>query len=164
LTKTLKLTNNCAIPVNWALKGTENLPEEFKVAKLSGQIKPCKEEQVDISFSAKKEQKFLENIKLEVEDVEGYNIKQDEKTIALNAEAFNITLNEQMYVEQVLDFDAVRVGEPKEQTLYVKNQGIYSIKYDFTMRRKAKEIFTIEPSNGTLEPNEEKNIIVRFKS
>lgn len=32
------------------------------------------------------------------------------------------------------------------------------------MRRKAKEIFTIEPSNGALEPNEEKNIIVRFKS
>jgi len=75
LTKTLKLTNVCAIPINWSLKGVENLPEEFKVAKTSGSIKPCKEELVDISFSAKKEQKFLENIKLEVEDVEDYSIK-----------------------------------------------------------------------------------------
>jgi hypothetical protein len=55
----------------------------------------------------------------------------------LDAEAFNITLNEAMQIDQVLDFDAVRVGEPKEQTLFLKNQGQYPIKYDFTIRKKA---------------------------
>ncbi len=56
-----------------------------------------------------------------VEDVEGYNVKQETKTINLDAEAFNITLNDAMQVEQFLDYGAVRVGEPKEQTLYLKN-------------------------------------------
>ena len=56
-----------------------------------------------------------------MEDVEGLAIKQEDKNIALDAEAFNITLNEAMTVEQVLDFEAVRVGEPKELTLFLKN-------------------------------------------
>jgi len=99
---------------------------------------------------------------LEVDDVEGLGIKQDDKTINLDAEAFNITLNEGMQVDQVLDFEAVRVGEPKEQTLFLKNCGQYPIKYDFTVRKKAQEIFTIEPMVGRLQQNEEVNITIRF--
>jgi len=33
---------------------------------------------------------------LEVDDVEGLGVKQDDKNIVLDAEAFNITLNEAM--------------------------------------------------------------------
>jgi len=36
LTKTLTLTNNCPIKVNWRLKKTENLPAEFSVTPISG--------------------------------------------------------------------------------------------------------------------------------
>lgn len=60
---------------------------------------------------------------LEVDDVEGLGVKQDDKNVVLDAEAFNITLNEAMQIDQTLDFDAVRVGEPKEQKLFLKNQG-----------------------------------------
>lgn len=69
-----------------------------------------------------------------------------------------------MQIEQVLDFEAVRVGEPKEQTLFLKNQGQYPIKFDFTVRKGAKEIFTIEPMVGRLQKDEEINIIVKFLS
>lgn len=70
-----------------------------------------------------------------------------------------------MQVEQFLDFGAVRVGEPKEQTLYLKNQGLYPIKYDFRMKKATTQaMFTIEPMEGSLNPNEDKNIIVRFLS
>lgn len=55
----------------------------------------------------------------------------------LDAEGFNITLNESMNVDQVLDFDAVRVGEPKELPLFLKNQGQYPIKFDFNIKKKA---------------------------
>ena len=51
---------------------------------------------IAIGFNATKEQKFLESIKLEVEDVEERGVKQEEKTIQIDAEAFNITLNEGM--------------------------------------------------------------------
>lgn len=75
LTKTLTIKNTCTIPVKWKLSGTEALPEEFEVSKNSGLIKPCKEEVVEITFSAKKEHKFLNKLVLEVEDNEGFNIK-----------------------------------------------------------------------------------------
>ena len=77
----LTLTNACAIPVNWKLTGCDKLPEEFSVSKTSGTLKPCKDEVIAIGFNATKEQKFLESIKLEVEDVEERGVKQEEKTI-----------------------------------------------------------------------------------
>jgi len=163
--KDLTLKNDCAIPINWKLTGVDKLPEEFSVSPTEGTLNPCKDVQVSVNFNSVKEQKFLETIKLEVEDVEGCSIKQDEKPINIDAEAFNITLNEGMQVEQFLNFEAVRVGEPKEQTLYLKNQGQYPIRYDFRMKRQStQQMFTIEPMEGKLEPNEDKNIIVRFLS
>ena len=99
---------------------------------------------IEVIFNALRENKFLEQIKLEVEDVEGNGIKQEEKTISIDAEAFNISLNDSMVT--FLDFGAVRVGEPKELPLYLKNQGQYPISYDFRMKRAlTKQMFTITP-------------------
>lgn len=56
-------------------------------------IKPCKEEVVEITFTAKAEKKFLQKIILEVEDTEGFNIKQENKAIEIKAEAFKISLD-----------------------------------------------------------------------
>ena len=115
------MTNASPLPVNWRLKNVEKLSHEFSVAKTSGLLKPYKEEGVDITFSSIKQQKFMETIILEVYDNENLGIKQEDKNIVLDAEGFNITLNESMNVDQVLDFDAVRVGEPKELPLFLKN-------------------------------------------
>ncbi len=65
---------------------------------------PFEEKGVDISFKSISQKKFLESIVLEVEDVEGLGIKQEDKTINLDAEAFDITLNDAMKIEQLLDF------------------------------------------------------------
>ena len=48
---------------------------EQLLARTSGRLEPCKSETIEVSFNSIKEQKFLESIKLEVEDVEGYDIK-----------------------------------------------------------------------------------------
>jgi hydrocephalus-inducing protein len=119
--KTLTLTNTSPLKVTWRLKKTDQLPEEFSVEPIEGTLLPFKESEVRITFDSKTPKKFLEQIILEVEDVEGLGIRQDDKTINLDAEAFNIQLNEQMQVDQVLDFEAVRVGEPKELNLFLKN-------------------------------------------
>ena len=67
--------------------------------------------------------------------------------------------------DQILDFDAVRVGEPKENQIFVKNIGMYPVKYNFSMKKQStREIFKIEPMEGELAPNEEKNISVKFRS
>ena len=165
LTKTLTLKNVCSIPVKWKLSGVEGLPEEFVVSKTSGMIKPCKEELVEITFSAKKEQKFSPKLTLEVEDTEGYSVKQEPKAIELRAEAFKISLDIKFSHEQILDFEAVRVGEPKENKLVLKNIGMYSVKFNFTMKKKAtRELFSVDPMEGDLQPGEEKSVTVKFQS
>lgn len=162
--KKLTLTNTCPLKVNWRLLKVDTLPEEFCVKPTAGTLNPFEEKNIDITFKSISQKKLIENIVLEVEDVEQLGIKQEEKTIALDSEAFDITLNEQMKIEQVLDFEAVRVGEPKELTLFLKNQGQYPIKFDFNLRKKAQEIFTIEPMFGRLQKDEEVNIVVKFLS
>ena len=62
--------------------------------RTSGRLEPGKSETVEVTFNSLREQKFLESIKLEVEDVEGHGIKQEEKTVQVDAEAFNISLSE----------------------------------------------------------------------
>ena len=67
--------------------------------------------------------------------------------------------------ENIIDFEAVRVGDPKERKLTLKNIRKYPIKYGFTMKNnKTRDIFTIEPSEGVYAPEEVKDIVVRFES
>ena len=136
---------------------------EALLQRTSGRLEPGKSETIEVTFNSLREQKFLESIKLEVDDVEGHGIKQEEKPVQIDAEAFNISLNETIVTE--LDFGAVRVGEPKELPLYLKNQGQYPIGFDFRMKKAVtKQMFTITPMQGQLAPNEEININVRFMS
>lgn len=45
----------------------------------------------------------------------------------------------------MLDFGAVKVGELKEQSFTMKNLGLYTIKYNFTIKKKLfRENFKIE--------------------
>lgn len=42
---------------------------------------------------------------------------------------------------------------------------MYNVKFNFTMKKKhTREIFTIDPMEGELQPNEEKSINVKFCS
>jgi len=87
--------------------------------------------------------------------------------IKVQAEAFRISPTVTIGKDdgQVLDFGAVRVGEPKDNTITIKNEGKYPIKYNFTRKKKqTREIFTVEPEQDELKPLEEKVITVRFLS
>lgn len=86
--------------------------------------------------------------------------------IELNAEAFDITVDIDLKnPENILDFENVRVGEPKQKVLILTNKGKYPVKYGFNMKKKqTREMFTIEPSEGELQPQETRDVIVRFES
>jgi hydrocephalus-inducing protein len=108
----------------------------------------------------------LHKYALEVEDTEGFGIKQENQEIELIAEAFDITVDIDLKNEEnILDFEAVRVGEPKQKVLTLTNNGKYPVKYGFNMKKKqTREMFTIEPNEGELQPEETKDVIVRFES
>jgi len=97
-------------------------------------------------------------------------IKQETKTIALEAEAFDISVDLKFpdnNQENMLDFGAVRVGDIKDACFQVKNVGKYKVVFAFSMKKKLfKENFKIiEPSDKLeLDPGQEKTILVRFKS
>ena len=74
LTKTLTLTNNCALPIKWTLQTDEQNAEIFfAISKVKEILKPCKEELVDITFKADKQGKFSEKLTLLVSDNENEN-------------------------------------------------------------------------------------------
>lgn len=162
----LKLTNDCQIPVKWELKSEEQLPEEFKISKLEGILKACQDVDVEIDFLSEKQDQFNHKLTLEVEDTEGFNIKQEPQEIELAAEAFEITVDIDLKNEEnLLDFGDVRVGEPKQLIMTLTNNGKYSVKYGFNMKKRlTREIFTIRPDEGELQPEEAKDIIVLFES
>ena len=164
--RTLTLTNDCQIPVKWALKSEGDIPEEFKISKLEGELKACQEVEVEITFSSEKQDQFLHKLSLEVEDTEGFEIKQEPQEIELVAEAFDITVDIDLKNEEnILDFGAVRVGEPKQLVMTLTNNGKYTVKYGFNMKKKqTRDIFTIEPNEGELQPEETKDVIIRFES
>jgi hydrocephalus-inducing protein len=55
------------------------------------------------------------------------------------------------------------VGDYKDATFLVKNTGLYRVKFAFVMKKKLfKEMFKVEPSEMELDPNQTKEILVRF--
>jgi len=166
--KEVKLKNSGCIGARWKLNGIEALPKEFCVENTGGELAPCAETTVFVTFTALKQQKFAHSLQLEVQDIEGCNVKQELQTIQLEAEAFNINLDlkfPENNVDNMLNFGAVKVGEFKDQTFSAKNTGLYRISLSFQVKKKLfKENFRIEPMKLELEPNQEVAIVVRFCS
>ena len=164
--KTFLIKNVCPIPVKWRLEGIDKLPKEFEVMSNAGILKPCEQHPVEIKFNAIEENKFEQSLTLFVENNEGTDVHQEPKKIQLKAEAFNIDVSFQYDSPQnVLDFEAVRVGEVKEKQFSIKNVGLYEVKFNFEMKsRVTRENFVISPKDGILAPSMEIPISVRFKS
>lgn len=104
---------------------------------------------VEVTFKALKQQKFNELIKLVAEDVEGLKKISEPKDIPIEAQAFDISVelkfpNEN--TQNMLNFDAVRVGDFVDRSFTVKNIGLYPVKLSFVMKKKLyKDSFKIEP-------------------
>ena len=164
--KEIKLRNACAIPIKWKLNGLNTLAEEFQVVNTFGELKPCQETKVEVTFKALKQMKFKNLLTLEVVDNENLGIKQELKNISIEAEAFNITVDFKFPNEEfLLDFGSVRVYEVKEAMFTVKNTGLYKVKYSFNMKKKQfRDCFKIEPAEAELEPNQEKQVSAKFSS
>jgi hydrocephalus-inducing protein len=130
-------------------------------------LRPTQETIVDVNFRAIEQKEFLHVLNLEVEDNEDIGVKQ-EPMLKLNiqAEAFKIDVQlDAKNPENLLNFGDVRVGDSKEQQLPIKNIGKYDIQYRFVMKKKLfRDNFKIEPTEGTIKPNEEKMISFKFES
>lgn len=82
----------------------------------------------------------------------------------MEAEAFDISVDIKFNTEEpFLDFGAIRVGEVKEQSVFLKNMGLYPVKYSFSMKKKVyRECFELDSPQGSLDPAQEIEVRVRF--
>jgi len=164
-TKTVTLKSQCKIPVKWNLTLASTFPEEFSIPTTEGTLKPHEESHFDITFTAIKQQKFHESVSLDVQDLEGYGVYQEKKTITLDAEAFSIAVDPDFGPDGVVDFSYVKVFEEMQQTVKLKNMGLYEVKYTFLLRNAvARSLIKLDPAEGTLSPNQEQPIQVFFRS
>ena len=112
---------------------------------------------MEVVFKALKQQKFNETLQLVAEDVEGLKKVSEPIDIPIEAEAFDISVDLKFpneNTENMLNFDAVRVGDFVDRTFTVKNIGLYNVKLSFVMKKKLyKDSFKIAPSEIELEPN-----------
>ena len=166
LTKTITVKNTGKIPLKWNFAGIDQLPEEFKKDKTGGTLKPCETATVNLTFEAIRQQKFHCKITLEVCDVENIGIKQEPKTINIEAEAFDVKVNMNFGNDKgFIDFKDVRVFEEVTQNVALMNSGIYDVKYSFLMKKKImRDMFIFNPFEGSLAPNQNQQIVVTLKT
>jgi hydrocephalus-inducing protein len=65
----------------------------------------------------------------------------------------------------MLDFGSLKVGDFVDKNFNVKNIGLYKVKISFVIKKKLyKESFKIESMEFELDPNANKDVLVRFSS
>ena len=166
-TKVLTLKNIGLIPSKWKLEGLENMPVEFQITPTSGELRPTRECQIEIKFASSRQDKFSHDIRVQATDLEEIGVNQEPLPVSLKAEAFNITVKFDGFgnPENILNFGDLEVGRRVQKTFTIKNEGLYDVKFNFTMSKKLfKDNFKINPSQGEIKPGEIKEISVVFKA
>lgn len=157
-TRVCNLVNTTAIPVAWALSGTEQLTQEFKIQPgFSGVVPPLSTLPLQFEFKALEQKTFDHALTLNVSDTDNIMGVVASKPIQLIAEAFKMDAKVTV-PEKGLDFGTIRVGDTQEQEMSIGNDGKYDIKFSFDYAEPSKALFsdilTITPANGTLKPGQ----------
>eukprot|EP00937_MAST-01D_sp_MAST-1D-sp2_P000047 g47.t1 len=177
------VTNTCTIPVKFdvELGSMEELCREgtdiFEVSPLSGVLNPGQDAAVTVGFRAISSDVHDTGFKIKYSHTEeGYTHTsgvapslQKEVDVAVKAEAYALEVvsfeKDGEKGNGELDYGLVRVGERHTERFNICNNGKYDVKFKFDVRRAlARELFTIEPTEGTIAPNEKAEVAITFSS
>ena len=165
-TLALEVKNVCLLPVKWRLTGTEGLADALSVSATEGTVDARCAEAVLVTFDAADKAEHAHELKLEVQDVDGLLETAQEVAIPVSAEAYSIDVDVAYPDEEKggLDYGVVKVNqEDVTQTLKLANKGKYKVEYKFAAKTQlSRELFTIEPAEGEIEPEAEVEVVVHF--
>ncbi len=173
--QTFELVNVCTIPVAWRLDlGSIEGMQEFTVVPQQGVLEPEGKAYVTVAFNAINEQTFNPTINILYSDNEGGLDKADSGSIQqlgfnISAEAYklspSLTLETDEGRDDELVFGPIEVNRVVSKKVTIGNSGKYDVAYKFEFRRPAAEkFFSIEPTNGTIEPNSEAEVLISFQA
>lgn len=186
--KQFTLQSKTSIPVDWRLDLSEiKDSEEFDVFPAEGTLQPFGTAKLTVSFAANEEAELLHNINVEFADGEQGLPGEDEEAeegrvqrlpLALKGEAYKITPYAKFDDEDEakgtedgeqksgeFDYGVVKCGSSETRGLTLANQGKYPIKFRvFASKRATRKLFSIEPEEGELKPEDESRVEVTFLS
>jgi hypothetical protein len=164
-TRQVVIKNVTLLPIHWKMTSSVT---DFIIDTTKGTLAAGQEEVLNILFRAKDEVKLEQSLEFEVEDVEGRSlVNRDIPNLQLLAEGFYIKTRLSGFdaEENFFDFGDVQVAHQVQKQFKLENLGIYPIRYSLEIYKKQfKNVFSVEPSKGTLESNEEVEVKVMFQS
>lgn len=163
-----EIKNDSLIPIRWKIINFAELQKNgFEVSKETSDLEVDEKISLDISFMTKSQEKKNCQIQIDVEDCQNLGIKmKDRKIINLIAEGFKVNVSFTGFKatdKMLIDFGNTLVDFPVENTIGIKNEGIYPIKYQVdVVKPQNLQYFEISPSLGELLPNTLINVQIRF--
>ena len=165
-TKTFVLRNTSNLVAKWNLSGLDDLPPEITVESATGEIPAHQEAAVTVNLSAEKSQEFVQKLTLSYGDTGGLD-EVHEVPISIVGEAYSIDVDVKFPEEgsNGLDFGLVKVVDDAVKEVQVVNTGKYPVGFQINMRtQKIRNLFEVEPANGSVPPGETQTLQVRFNS
>jgi hydrocephalus-inducing protein len=144
--------------------------QEFFLTPDSGILEPYGSATVSISFTSIVQADYRTvppKIFVEYSDSEGLD-RTASLPVEISAEAYQVSTM-LTFADQdskgTLNYGDMKVGASASKTFKLKNEGKYSIDFNFVIRKKStEELFKIEPRQGVLTPGTDIGITVSFTS
>ena len=182
-TKVITIKNVSLLPAKWKLLNVSeddgfNCGQEFSIQPVDGILQPSKSQEIIIGFHALEKKELNHTVVLEWIDVDDLLPEPRNLTFDIVAEAYIFDVKFRCAtVEQVLDFNVLKVAEGGEQVLTITNDGKYRVGYKFAFTRPKRsplaKYITVETvdegeyqgkPNGVLEDGASVEIKVIFDS
>lgn len=176
--KTFFIENVSPVSVLWRLQ-TDSVPSDFRLFPVEGVVKPMQKTPVLVGFTANSEGSYRFELPVNYSDAESaLDVEERRRCVSLTVcgEAYKIDIctfedaangigSRNEVGDGRLEFGLVRVGERHTRSFTIRNRGKYNIKHVVSCRTmSSRELFTIEPSELILEPDQTSNINVTFQA
>jgi len=164
-TQSIKIKNNCPLPVKWNLNGLDHLGDDFSAQVPGGVIPGLGEYEMAVHFQASRPINIKKQFKIEYSDEKDVIGLIGNATINVLAEAYDLSLSlvfPKNTEQSLLDFEKLRAHDDKQLICTLKNRGKYEVKYKFTLDKAAlkkipgatEDMLTVVPSSQDLKPSD----------
>ena len=164
-TESIKIKNNCPLPVKWNLNGLDLLGDDFEAPITTGVIQGNGEYEMVVHFRASRPVNIKKQFKIEYSDEKDVIGLIGNATINVLAEAYDLSLSlvfPKNTEQSLLDFEKLRAHDDKQLICTLKNRGKYEVKYRFTIDKAAlkkipgatPDMLTVVPSSQDLKPSD----------
>ena len=180
------VTNTSKVALQWKLDLSDfgaNLDDEFEVRPTEGRLQMGEQAMVKVFFATGNTEAVYDfAINVNFTDIEAgsdWELAESPETTAGRVNQASLRLTAEAYAIKAvafedeeggkssgaLDFGNMRAGDAKTETFALTNQGKYPIVFHLAVRKAAvAELFTVEPSEGTIEAGATQSVAVTFCS